>query len=111
MCVYVCIYGHAYLSIQPRAWLSEVIHSVPDRLSFNACPPPIHPLESTTTNTITPNKKGMVTSNEPGYYADGRFGIRIESLIICNEASTPNRFGGGRCVYSKYINMDIYIYK
>lgn len=41
----------------------------------------------------------MVTSNEPGFYADGRFGIRIESLIICNEAGTPNRFGGVRCVF------------
>ena len=47
---------------------------------------------------------GMVTSNEPGYYADGRFGIRIESLIICNEASTPNRFGGVRCVYFEYVD-------
>ncbi len=43
----------------------------------------------------------MVTSNEPGYYADGRFGIRIESLIICNEAPTPSRFGGVRCVRAR----------
>mmetsp|Transcript_476 Transcript_476/g.701 ORF Transcript_476/g.701 Transcript_476/m.701 type:complete len:521 (-) Transcript_476:78-1640(-) len=26
-------------------------------------------------------KKGMVVSNEPGYYEDGNFGIRIENLI------------------------------
>ena len=26
-------------------------------------------------------KKGMVVSNEPGYYEDGRFGIRIENLL------------------------------
>lgn len=26
-------------------------------------------------------KKGMVVSNEPGYYDDGRFGIRIENLL------------------------------
>eukprot|EP01083_Nonionella_stella_P093385 261704_1 len=27
-------------------------------------------------------KDGMVTSNEPGFYKDGEFGIRIESLVI-----------------------------
>ena len=26
-------------------------------------------------------KRGMVTSNEPGYYEDGNFGIRIENLL------------------------------
>ena len=26
-------------------------------------------------------KQGMVVSNEPGYYDDGRFGIRIENLL------------------------------
>lgn len=30
---------------------------------------------------------------EPGYYADGRFGIRIESVVIVTEAKTPNNFG------------------
>lgn len=38
---------------------------------------------------------GMVTycRLEPGYYADGRFGIRIESVVIVTEAKTPNNFG------------------
>jgi len=30
---------------------------------------------------------------EPGYYADGRFGIRIESIVIVREVSTPYTFG------------------
>ncbi|KAG8853749.1 hypothetical protein FRB96_008003 [Tulasnella sp. 330] len=38
-------------------------------------------------------KKGMTVSNEPGYYADGRFGIRIESIVIVREVSTPYNFG------------------
>ncbi|EJT99300.1 Creatinase/aminopeptidase [Dacryopinax primogenitus] len=38
-------------------------------------------------------KAGMVVSDEPGYYADGRFGIRIENVIIVRKADTPNRFG------------------
>jgi Xaa-Pro aminopeptidase len=32
---------------------------------------------------------------EPGYYADGRYGIRIESIVIVREAKTPNNFGNG----------------
>ncbi len=29
---------------------------------------------------------GMLTSNEPGYYEDGAYGIRIENLIVCEES-------------------------
>ena len=36
---------------------------------------------------------GMVLSNEPGYYEDGAFGIRIENLLIVKSVETPNRFG------------------
>lgn len=32
---------------------------------------------------------GMLTSNEPGYYIDGRYGIRIENLILCKTGSIP----------------------
>ncbi len=28
-------------------------------------------------------EEGMLTSNEPGYYAEGKFGIRLENLIMC----------------------------
>jgi len=28
-------------------------------------------------------KEGMILSNEPGYYEEGKFGIRIENLLIC----------------------------
>ena len=34
----------------------------------------------------------MTLSNEPGYYADGRFGIRIESIVLVREVKTPNNF-------------------
>jgi Xaa-Pro aminopeptidase len=36
---------------------------------------------------------GMTVTNEPGYYEDGAFGIRIESVLIVKEANTPHRFG------------------
>jgi len=29
---------------------------------------------------------GMILSNEPGYYREGAFGIRIENLIVVEEA-------------------------
>ncbi|KDQ60006.1 hypothetical protein JAAARDRAFT_711428 [Jaapia argillacea MUCL 33604] len=45
------------------------------------------------TYNSTPLKAGMTVSNEPGYYADGKFGIRIENIVIVQEAKTPNNFG------------------
>lgn len=30
---------------------------------------------------------------EPGFYADGRFGIRIENVVVVREVKTPNNFG------------------
>ncbi|MBK4216431.1 aminopeptidase P family protein [Paracoccus caeni] len=33
-----------------------------------------------------PLQTGMILSNEPGYYREGAFGIRIENLIIVSEA-------------------------
>ncbi len=41
---------------------------------------------------------GMILSNEPGYYKEGDFGIRIENLIVVNPASTPE--GGDRQMLS-----------
>ncbi|KAI3900745.1 hypothetical protein MKW92_036320 [Papaver armeniacum] len=43
---------------------------------------------------MTPLQKGMVVSNEPGYYEDHSFGIRIENLLVVKEINTPNHFGG-----------------
>ena len=36
---------------------------------------------------------GNVISNEPGYYQDGAFGIRIENIIACVKKETRHRFG------------------
>jgi Xaa-Pro aminopeptidase len=35
---------------------------------------------------ITALKRGMILSNEPGYYKSGAFGIRIENLVLVTEA-------------------------
>lgn len=34
----------------------------------------------------TPQELGMLTSNEPGFYKTGEYGIRIENLVLCVEA-------------------------
>lgn len=38
-------------------------------------------------------KPGMTVTNEPGYYEDGKYGIRIENVLLVKEANTPNNFG------------------
>jgi len=35
----------------------------------------------------TPLKRGMILSNEPGYYKTGAYGIRIENLVLVIEAT------------------------
>ena len=35
---------------------------------------------------------GMILSNEPGFYEDGSFGIRIESLQLVIAKNTPYKF-------------------
>lgn len=35
-----------------------------------------------------PLEPGMILSNEPGYYREGAFGIRIENLVVVEEAPT-----------------------
>ncbi|GHU62439.1 Xaa-Pro aminopeptidase [Clostridia bacterium] len=37
-------------------------------------------------------EEGMITSNEPGLYFEGKYGIRIENLMVCRKAE-KNEFG------------------
>ncbi|KAF5269134.1 hypothetical protein FQR65_LT02434 [Abscondita terminalis] len=37
-------------------------------------------------------EEGMFISNEPGYYEDGKFGIRIEDIVHVIAADTPHNF-------------------
>jgi len=36
----------------------------------------------------------MTMTNEPGYYEEGAFGIRIEDVMLVTVKSTPHQFGG-----------------
>ncbi|KAG0332715.1 hypothetical protein BG004_001129 [Podila humilis] len=53
-------------------------HGCGTRISFNEVP-------------LVP---GMTLTNEPGYYEDGRFGIRIENVLLVRKAETKHKFGG-----------------
>ena len=35
-----------------------------------------------------PLRAGMILSNEPGYYVEGEYGIRIENLVVVRESAT-----------------------
>lgn len=41
-------------------------------------------------------EEGMITSDEPGYYVEGEYGIRHENLIVCKKAES-NSFGQFMC--------------
>ncbi|KAI8141912.1 peptidase M24, structural domain-containing protein [Fennellomyces sp. T-0311] len=41
----------------------------------------------------TPLAAGMTVTDEPGYYEDGKFGIRIENVLVVKQAQTPHNFG------------------
>ncbi|KAI9361248.1 peptidase M24, structural domain-containing protein [Zopfochytrium polystomum] len=41
-----------------------------------------------------PLEAGMTVSNEPGYYEDGEFGIRIENVLAVKEIQASKNFGG-----------------
>ena len=45
-------------------------------------------------NNQTPLATDMIVSNEPGYYEDGKFGVRIENLAMIVEAKTAFNFAG-----------------
>ncbi|KAL8635988.1 MAG: hypothetical protein Q9228_006571 [Teloschistes exilis] len=48
---------------------------------------------------------GNVLSDEPGYYEDGKFGIRIENMIMAKEAQTNHHFGDKPWLGFEYVTM------
>jgi Xaa-Pro aminopeptidase len=35
----------------------------------------------------------MTLSNEPGYYEDGQYGVRIENIVLVRDVQLANNFG------------------
>lgn len=54
---------------------------------------------------------GNVISNEPGYYEDSFFGIRIENIVIVKEVSTPYQFGERPFLGFEHVTMTPYCRK
>ena len=48
---------------------------------------------------------GNVLSNEPGYYEDGSFGIRIENMMTVKEVTTKHRFGDKPSYTFEHVTM------
>lgn len=43
-------------------------------------------------------EEGMITSNEPGYYEEGKFGIRTENMVVCVKDKET--------VYGKFLKLE-----
>lgn len=52
------------------------VHEGPQRISWRAA-------------NDAPLEDGMITSDEPGYYVENKFGIRHESLLLCRNSDMP----------------------
>ncbi|ORZ08655.1 peptidase M24, structural domain-containing protein [Absidia repens] len=53
----------------------------------------------------TPLAAGMTVTDEPGYYEDGKFGIRIENVLVVRDANTPNNFGDRGYLGFEHVTM------
>lgn len=61
--------------------------------------------------TEVPLAIGNVISNEPGYYEDGKFGIRIENIIMVTAANTKHAFGEKPYLGFEHVTMVPYCRK
>ena len=58
--------------------------------------------------TEVPLAAGHVISDEPGYYEDGKFGIRIENIVMVKEVSTKYKFGDKPFFGFEHVTMTPY---
>ena len=68
-------------------------HGVGSYLSVHEGPQRISKPGGAFAGTGTPLEAGMICSNEPGYYKQGAFGIRIENLVLVVPASIDGAEG------------------
>lgn len=71
------------------------VHEGPQRISWRAA-------------NDAPLCEGMITSDEPGLYFEGKFGIRHESLVLCEKAEFEGflKFSPLTCVPFDYEGID-----
>lgn len=66
------------------------VHEGPQVIAYSATTPPERAM-----------KVGMISSNEPGLYREGRWGVRIENLVINQPVPTPQETEFGH-----YLNFE-----
>ena len=67
-------------------------HGVGHYLSCHEGPPNIRYMNTASKNEDEVIKPGMIFSDEPGVYFEGKFGIRCENLLLC-KSNMKNEFG------------------
>jgi Xaa-Pro aminopeptidase len=67
-------------------------HGVGFFLSVHEGPQGFSPVANTPRSTVS-IEPGMLTSNEPGLYKAGEYGIRIENLVLCVKDGEEGPFG------------------
>lgn len=77
-------------------------HGVGAALNVHEGPQSISPRMNAASVGLRP---GMILSNEPGYYEDGEFGIRIENLLVVRPVETARSFGGQRFLGFERLTM------
>lgn len=60
-------------------------HGVGYMLSVHESPPNIRYGHTEAGTEMAPIKAGMVSSDEPGVYFEGKYGIRLENVILCKK--------------------------
>ena len=68
-------------------------HGVGSFLSVHEGPQRIGKPLGGQTGTGTELRAGMILSNEPGYYKEGEYGIRIENLVLVERREVPGQEG------------------
>ena len=60
-------------------------HGVGYLLAVHESPPNVRHGHTQAGSELAPFKPGMICSDEPGVYFDGKFGIRCENMILCRK--------------------------
>ena len=68
-------------------------HGVGSFLSVHEGPQRIAKPQAGQAGTSTELMAGMILSNEPGYYKEGEYGIRIENLVLVEAREVPGQEG------------------
>ncbi|MFC0819802.1 aminopeptidase P family protein [Moraxella marmotae] len=70
------------------------VHEGPQVIAYQAKPSPNHAM-----------KIGMITSNEPGLYRSGKWGIRIENLVANRAVENPQETDFGKFLYFETLTL------